>query len=163
MMPKVLVQVVLMPKMLVPKVLLTKVLASKVLKLRVLILRVLKLRVLVSGIYLCTRGTSSVDACIDSAGAIKRSRMHLQSFQNLEVGDAGLEIHVRAGCIKSTCIGSAIVCGSSGRLSSSFSFRCQMPLDILLKFSSTSRIWSMSKSFRSLLYFIKISFSNISN
>lgn len=31
--------------------------------------------------------------------------MHLQFFQNLEVGDDGLEIRIRAGYINITCIG----------------------------------------------------------
>lgn len=54
--------------------------------------------------YAGVGGTCFGGACDGSAGAVKCSGMHLQSFQNLEVGGARLEIRVGPSC---TCIDNA--------------------------------------------------------
>ena len=64
----------------------------------------------------CDTGTCIGSACVDSVSAVERSGMHSQSFRNLEVGGARLEIRVGAGCacIESACVGRNLEVGGTG-------------------------------------------------
>lgn len=69
----------------------------------------------------CSRGACGTDTCIgspcgDSVSVVKRSGMHSQLFQNLEIGGTKLEIQVEASYafIKSACFCQNIEVGSTG-------------------------------------------------